>query len=294
MDAIFTRAWQTQMTAWQNFARSLTVLGWRNFLVLLVLVSAFFWLWEILLPWRKNQSILRKDFWLDGFYMLFIMLFFPLLGFAFVYAGAEALLLKLLGPAGLRGLQVLPLDTLPVALQLLILFVIRDFVHWLVHNCLHRIPFLWRFHKVHHSVEEMGFAAHLRYHWIENVLYRLAEYFPLASLGLGPVDFFLVYATGLVIGHFNHANIFLPLGPLRFLINNPQMHIWHHARDLPPEHPKGMNFGLSLSLWDFLFGTASVPADGRDIALGFPGRNSYPNGFWGQMLYPFRSEDNDG
>ena len=68
------------------------------------------------------------------------------------------------------------------------------------------------------------------------------------------------------------------------------MHIWHHAKDLPAEYAKGMNFGISLSCWDYIFGTAHVPSDGRDIELGFPGDETFPETFAGQVIEPFKSK----
>ena len=85
-------------------------------------------------------------------------------------------------------------------------FVVRDFIQWWVHRLLHSSEKLWQFHKVHHSVKEMGFAAHLRYHWMENVIYRSIEYIPLALLGIGLHDFFLIHIFTLMWGHYNHAN----------------------------------------------------------------------------------------
>ena len=131
----------------------------------------------------------------------------------------------------------------------------------------------------------MGFAAHLRYHWMENILYRIPEYLVLSLFGFGALDFFIVYTLSLAIGHWNHANIVLPLGPLKYVFNNPQMHIWHHARQLPPGR-YGVNFGLSLSLWDYLFGSAYIPRDGRDEPLGFAGMETFPATLPGQLVYP--------
>jgi sterol desaturase/sphingolipid hydroxylase (fatty acid hydroxylase superfamily) len=65
------------------------------------------------------------------------------------------------------------------------------------------------------------------------------------------------------------------------------MHIWHHTKDLPTKYSKGCNFGLSLSLWDYLFKTAYVPSDGRDNKLGFFGVESFPRKLWGQLLVGF-------
>ena len=100
----------------------------------------------------------------------------------------------------------------PAWAQLLTLFVIRDFIHWNIHRLLHRVPFLWEFHKAHHSVKEMGFASHLRFHWMENVVCHTIEYIPLAMIGIGLQDFFLVHIIALSTGHFNHSNIRLGWG----------------------------------------------------------------------------------
>ena len=67
------------------------------------------------------------------------------------------------------------------------------------------------------------------------------------------------------------------------------MHIWHHARELPDSHPYGMNFGLTLSVWDYLFGTAYVPKEGKDIELGFEDVDEYPDNFWTQLKKPFQN-----
>lgn len=72
----------------------------------------------------------------------------------------------------MKSLALLSLDHLPMVAQLLLFFVVLDFVQWTTHVALHRFEWLWRFHQVHHSVKEMGFAAHFRYHWMENILYK--------------------------------------------------------------------------------------------------------------------------
>ena len=86
-------------------------------------------------------------------------------------------------------------------------FFVRDFVQWWTHRLLHRFNRLWEYHKVHHSVREMGFAAHLRYHWMETIVYRTIEYLPLALLGIGLYDFFIIHIFTLAVGHYNHSNI---------------------------------------------------------------------------------------
>ncbi len=259
--------------------------GWHNYFYWLLGVSAFFLVLEWIRPWRKDQPRFRKDFWLDFFYMFFNFFLFSLV----IYNAASDVVVNLfndfLGLFGVTNLVAVEVNAWPVWAQLATLFVVRDFIQWNIHRLLHRVPFLWEFHKVHHSVEQLGFAAHLRFHWMENVVYRALEYVPLAMIGFGIDDFFIVHIFTLAVGHFNHSNFKLPLGPLGYVLNNPQMHVWHHARRWPEGHPYGVNFGLTLSLWDYLFGTASIPYDGRDLELGFPGDETFPKTFLAQNLH---------
>jgi len=174
---------------------------------------------------------------------------------------------------------------------------------------------------------------------MENIVYRSLEYIPLALLGIGLYDFFVIHIFTLAWGHFNHSNITvkgwvtgsivglligivfanglldisflqseniitkigiiaastavgaLALGPImRKLFNSPEMHIWHHAYDLPKERQTGVNFGLTLAIWDYIFGTAYIPHDGRDIRLGFPGIEEFPENFVAQNTHGFSKD----
>jgi len=260
---------------------------WHNYFYWLLGVSAFFFALELLKPWRVDQAKFRKDFWLDFFYMFFNFFLFSLI----IYNAASNVVVHLfndlLGLLGITNLVAFEVMSWPVWGHLLLGFVVRDFVQWWIHRLLHASPRLWEFHKVHHSVAEMGFAAHLRYHWMENVVYRTIEYIPLALIGIGLRDFFIIHIFTLAVGHFNHSNFKLNLGPLKYIFNNPQMHIWHHAYHLPADRQLGVNFGLTLSVWDYLFGTDYIPHDGRDIQLGFPGVEEFPADFIGQNTHGF-------
>lgn len=259
--------------------------SWHNYFYWLLGVSVFFFLVEWLRPWRKQQPPFRKDFWLDVFYMFFNFFLFSLI----VYNAASNVVVKLfsdtLASLGIPNLLAFEVMSWPLWAHLLLGFVVRDFVQWWIHRLLHQVPALWEFHKVHHSVEEMGFAAHLRYHWMENVVYRSLEYLPLALIGIGLRDFFIIHIFTLAMGHFNHSNLKLRLGPFKYLFNNPQMHIWHHAYELPEAKQRGVNFGLTLSVWDYLFGTSYIPYEGRDIKLGFPGMENFPQDFVSQNMH---------
>jgi sterol desaturase/sphingolipid hydroxylase (fatty acid hydroxylase superfamily) len=258
---------------------------YTNYFWGLIVISLVVWGLEIAFPWRKNQKIIRKDFWLDTFYM-----FFNFFLFSIAISGFYALMNRFFQGWGIseNAFTIVDLSALPMWAQLIIFFIVLDFVQWLTHVALHRFPVLWEFHKVHHSVEEMGFAAHLRFHWMENVLYK-----PLKTLGvmvLGgfePEQAYIVHFVAITIGHLNHANIKLTYGPLKYIFNNPVMHLWHHVYHMPGGRKYGLNYGISLSLWDYVFGTADIPEENGEIKLGFPGMEEFPKTFGKQNLYGF-------
>ena len=258
---------------------------YMNYFWGLIIISLVVWMLEILFPWRKDQSIFRRDFWLDGFYM-----FFNFFLFAIAISGFYKLLGLLFSDLGIKqsSLALIDMSQFPSWLQLLTFFLILDFVQWFTHILLHKYSFLWKFHQIHHSVKEMGFAAHLRYHWMENVFYKPLKTFGVMILGgFEPEQAYIVHFFAIAIGHFNHANIKITWGPLRYFLNNPVMHLYHHAHDLP-DGKYGVNFGISLSLWDYIFKTDYIPEDSGSIELGFEGDEKIPNSFWRQITYGLR------
>jgi len=267
----------------------ITINHWDNYFYGLIAISLIVWLLEIAFPWRKNQALFRKDFWLDTFYMFFNFFLLNLIVLIALSNTASKLFDDILGIVGLSvsSFQLFDVDNLPLWLGLLIFFLVSDFVQWNTHRLLHRSNFLWNFHKVHHSVKEMGFAAHLRYHWMEPIVYKSLLYIPIAIIGgFDAQQVAIVHFFAIVIGHLNHANLGWDYGFLKYIFNNPKMHIWHHAKKLPEHVRYGANFGLTLSLWDYLFKTDYIPHNGRDIELGFDGDENFPKDFIGQEMYP--------
>ena len=260
----------------------------QNWFYGLIIVSMGVWGLEIAFPWRKNQKLIRKDFWLDAFYM-----FFNFFIFAIVLESVYILFETYFTAHGL------PMDKIalfseqsPTWLIIIIFFVLNDFVQWFTHLLLHRYNFLWRFHKVHHSVEEMGFSAHLRYHWMENIFYKPLKTLALMLvIGAQPEHAFFVHFFSITIGHLNHANVRITWGPLKYVFNNSVMHLYHHAKDLPADRVNGVNFAISLSIWDYIFKKNYIPQDqDGGYALGFEGIENYPKGFFGQAVSGFKKE----
>ncbi len=271
---------------WNYLSSEILYPSWHNYFWWLIGISVVVWGLELAFPWRKNQAAIRADFWLDGFYMFFNFFLFSLIGYNAVSNVAVAAFSDFLGIFGIENLVAIQVASWPAWSQFLLLFVLADLIQWNVHRWLHHSPWLWEFHKVHHSVEEMGFAAHLRYHWMETIVYKSVQYIPLAMIGFGLDDFFILHLVTIVIGHLNHANVKITYGPLKYVFNNPVMHLWHHAKELP-EGSHGVNYGISLSIWDYLFGTAYIPNENANEPLGFEQVETFPKTFWQQLTYPW-------
>ena len=291
---LFAKAWEIFSTETINFfnyfLREVTfeVTPWYvNYFWWIILLSLSIWGLEIIFPWRKKQPVLRKDFFLDLFYLFFNFYLFKIIVFYGFSVLAEHAFNYLIG--GKENLVLFDTSSLNPIFQLFIFFIILDLVQYITHRILHHSPFLWEFHKVHHSVKQMGFAAHFRYHWMENIFYTPMKYITMMLIGnFSPEQAFIVYYFSIAIGHLNHANIKLSYGPLKYIFNNPEMHIWHHTKKLPENFKKGVNFGISLSLWDYIFKTNYIPSSGRDNELGFNNLENFPVSFFSQFVHGFK------
>ena len=261
----------------------------ENYFYGLLFISLAVFILEIVFPWRKNQPIIRKDFWLDFFYMFFNFFLLNLIILIALSNVTAQVVNDFLAKFNLQlaSLQVIDISKYPKVFSLLVFFIVSDFVQWITHRMLHRVPFLWNFHKTHHSVKQMGFAAHLRYHWMEPIIYKSMLYIPLAIIGGFSIqDVFIVHFFTITIGHLNHANLGWDYGFLKYIFNNPKMHIWHHTKEMPIKY--GSNFALTLSIWDYFFKTNYIPNSGRDNELGFKGDEDFPNNFIDQEMYPIK------
>jgi len=253
-----------------------------SYLQWLLAISFAFFLLERLRPARAAQPALRGQLGNDLGYLLFNGHFYAVLTGSL--AGAVAATSRDL----LASVSLLPetgwLNERSFALQFAVYLLVSDFLQWNVHRLLHGVPWLWQFHKVHHSVQAMDWAANFRFHWGELVVYRGLLYVPLLWLGGSPEPLFAVAVFATAWGHFNHANLDLGLGPLARVFNSPRMHLWHH--DASDEGGVAKNFGIVLSLWDFLFGTAYWPRGRPPERIGYPGDEEMPRLWPSQALFP--------
>ena len=130
------------------------------------------------------------------------------------------------------------------------------------HRWTHEIPFLWRFHSIHHNPAEVYFLISARAHPLDNVFTRLCGLIPVYVLGLatpltpagGMVSALLVVVLTMW-GFLIHANVRWRLGPLEWLISTPAFHHWHHTL----AEPRDRNFAPMLPIMDWIFGTYYLP-----------------------------------
>ena len=251
------------------------------------------WLFALSLPFlflerlwpRKPFKTFRRGIWNDVFYILFNShgLSYAL-GYGAIYAIAA--LDRALDLAHLKEWVYLgAISGKPFWLQFFVLLFAMDFAQWCIHNLLHRVGWLWEFHKVHHSIVDLDWIGNWRIHWGEIIAYRLLLYLPAAFFGFSPQAMFYYGLLNTLVGHFAHANLRWKIGPLKFLINSPELHVWHHTH--PASGPPNRNFAITLSIWDWIFQTWYLPA--RDPErLGFTGIENYPESAPGQWIEPFR------
>lgn len=172
-------------------------------------------------------------------------------------------------------------DTLaaqPYWLQAILAVAVSDLCTYWGHRLAHRVPVLWRFHKVHHTAVELDWLAAYREHPVDNLYTRATENVPLILLGfpLETIAGFVVFRG--IWGLFIHANLVLRLGPLKYVLGSSRLHHWHHS--LENDH---CNFANLMPLMDLAFGTYFDP--GRDPeAYGIP--EAVDHGYVQQLVQP--------
>lgn len=255
-----------------------------NYLVWLAAFSVLVAVFERLWPAREQKAF-RKWLWSDAVHLVFNGHLLGLLLYGIAWYRVMPLLDGWLAEQGLTGIVYRNAASgWNIVVQSIVALVVLDFVQWLVHNSLHRIGPLWRIHQVHHSVKdgEMDWIVSFRFSWLEPVYYKAAMYLPAAWFGFAPEALFFHAVFGTLIGHLNHANLTWDYGPLRYVFNSPRMHLYHHDWEAPAT---GQNFGITLSCWDWIFGTAHLP-DHPPAKIGFPGVEKLPEDFFGQLIWP--------
>ncbi len=185
--------------------------------------------------------------------------------------------------AWLPGLLLRPVVlAIPTAPRALLGIVLFDLVIYWAHRFGHEVPFLWRFHRIHHSTEHLDWVSGFRNHPLDGVL--LAPAFVLLLVaGFSPEFSGALVVVQIVTGLFLHANVRWRWRPLHRIVITPEFHHWHHANELGAHNS---NYSVFLPLWDLLFGTYFMPADRRPVRYGVD--DPIPEGIAAQIWHPLR------
>lgn len=191
--------------------------------------------------------------------------------------------------ANAQGWGLFNAVTWPWWVEFLLAVLILDFAIWLQHLITHKVPVLWRLHRVHHADRDMDVTTAIRFHPVEIALSMILK-IGLVYL-LGPAALAVIVFEILLNGTamFNHANIKLPLGVdrvLRMVLVTPDMHRVHHSVH---RHEHDSNYGFALSIWDRIFGTyIPQPDKGHDgMTVGLEWQDDRPSALGWSLALPF-------
>ena len=251
-----------------------------DWLILAFLVSTIvFTTLEKLFPKYKDQVILRKEWQLD-----------------FLYFCINHLLISAIILVGNYVTSVFDfavsdsvretVQSLPLAVQVVLVLLIADFILYWEHRMFHESRKLWRIHAVHHSVETMDWLAGSRGHVVQVFIERTLVIVPLYLIGpdKAALDIYVTFAAlqAIVI----HCNVGIPFGPLKYIFVTPQFHHWHHSSEKPAIDT---NYAAHTPLFDRLFGTYHFPGEHWPAHYGTTIR--LPRSYLGQLKYPFSKSD---
>lgn len=240
----------------------------------------------IFVPLEKSfglhpQKLLRRQFYNDIAYYFLNGLLPNLL--LIPPTALIAWSLYFLVPAGLHGWVA----SLPFGAKLLGALVVGELGFYWGHRWTHEVPFLWRFHAVHHSAEQMDWLVNTRSHPLDIVFTRLCGFVPMFVLGFAQpmrntLDIvpMLVLVIGTIWGFLIHSNVRWRLGWLGWLVSTPLFHHWHHTND----EFRDRNYAAMLPFFDRIFGTYHVPQRLWPTEYGVDA--PLPESFRGQLVHP--------
>ncbi len=232
------------------------------FAVLLVLIVGA----ELAAP-RRPLSLPRLNRWLPNLAVgsiniLVLRVFFPMLGVSLAVFVSEA------------GWGLLPLLDAPALLTFALSLLALDLLIWAQHRLFHKVPWLWRLHRMHHTDPDFDVTTAVRFHPLEAIISMMIKSAAIVLLGIGPIAFLVFEIILSSTSLFNHGNLRLPASLdrlLRLVVVTPDMHRVHHSVIVTEQNS---NFGFNLPWWDRLFGTYQAQPAGGHVQMAI-GTNSF-------------------
>ncbi|HVV71414.1 MAG TPA: sterol desaturase family protein, partial [Verrucomicrobiae bacterium] len=171
---------------------------------------------------------------------------------------------------------------LPWLVQFAAIMVLTDLVQYWVHRAFHRVPWLWRFHAVHHSAKSMDWMAGARMHFFEIFALRSLTVIPMYVLGFTDSAMHSYIFVVYLYSTFVHANLGWRFKLIEKLLVTPRFHHWHHGIEA---EAIDVNFAVHFPWLDRFFGTYHLPEEKWPSGYGISG-HPVPNGYAQQFVYP--------
>jgi sterol desaturase/sphingolipid hydroxylase (fatty acid hydroxylase superfamily) len=241
----------------------------------LVILSVLFIPLERLLPLHREQRVLRRGWQGDVLYFWFNSFF----------ATAGTIVVILLVGSWMRA--IVPgtvhhaIRSQPLPVQFVEAFFLSEVAEYWAHRTMHTVPWLWKFHAVHHGVDEMDWLASARLHPIDRAFTRSSAFLPLFVFGFSTVTVGAFTAFAALQALAVHANVRIHFRPLSYVLATPHFHHWHHAAEVVDK-----NFAAQLPVVDWMFGSLYVPREWPE-GYGLEG-DPIPVPYLQQLAWPFR------
>jgi lathosterol oxidase len=251
-------------------------IGLDWFLLDLLLMTLIFSPIEVLWPAYPKQKVFRPEWLLDVGYFLSTHL--PIRITSFLVLLPATNLTHIMGNATLQAATA----TLPWPVQFFLAVLVADLAEYTVHRALHEIPWLWRFHAIHHSSKALDWIAGSRAHLIDDLIIRGLMFIPMMfAFSQDIIVAYLLFVT--IHATWAHTNFGPTIKWLEPFIIFPRFHHWHHTSQ---KEAIDKNYAIHFPWIDKIFGTYDYPADRWPDTYGLD-NEPIPAGFWGQALYPF-------
>jgi sterol desaturase/sphingolipid hydroxylase (fatty acid hydroxylase superfamily) len=252
-------------------------LGLDWLLLDLFLMAVIFIPIEMVFPKRPDQSKFHDEWRTDLVYFVVSHLLIQFFG-----AITKQPATLFFGWMGLSGFHAY-IQSLPFLIELFIAFFVADLFQYWTHRFFHTHVFLWRFHSIHHSTENMDWLAGSRTHFVDIFVTRSMAFIPLYVFGFSTLTFNVYIIFMAIHAVLIHANTRIEFGFLKYIFATPQYHHWHHC--IESEH-YGNNFATIFPFIDKMFGTYYLPEKAWPAGTGVT-EAQYPKGYLNQAIHPF-------
>lgn len=238
---------------------------------------------EIIIPFRK-QDMMRKSRWMANFGITFLnIILLGLLPLSFFSASLWA---------DKNNIGLLNLINFPFIIVILVSLLLRGFISFFTHWLAHKVPLLWRIHRVHHLDTEMDISTTVRFHPFEFVVNLFIGIPLIIIFGLSSWTLLFYELMDVAVTVTSHANISFPKKLeriLRYIIVTPDIHRVHHSAYQPETDS---NFGAVFPVWDIIFGTfrTSSRQNQNEMEIGLEVvRDKKTRNFFWLLISPFLS-----